>query len=203
MILRIKKPLADKIGVDKLTPFGLSEMSWRHREWGEIDLGRLEAASLSGLEKLLSKHAAGDRAVMTLINDVRRWVAAKKDAKSGRPRTLQQFEGMLKKYLQGVPGHRIYLREDDVTYAYYVDKIAYESGAYCEEILADVRRTRPDAVILIENGPHFLYEDRTLDYGSRWWKELKLNEALAAGRLIGVDADPRRAWMRRILGLER
>lgn len=130
MDIKIRKELAELIGVDKLEKFGASETGWAHRDAREIDLALLGPKALDELEALITKQvdkhgvdvARGGVAARYYIQVWRRAISGKRQQ---RARTALQMAAFLKLLLDKVPGHRVYKKHDDVWLAHYVARVSY------------------------------------------------------------------------------
>lgn len=153
MDIRLKKAIAETIGLKKFVPFGINEDSWRYRGSRgasvEIALQRLSKPKLADLEKIFEPHAKV-RGVGVILRDIALYKESILSVKGAKPRTVKQFESILIKFLAAVPGHRLYSRygaeldsedpdETDATIseqaidtaaetwlAYYVNRVEYE-----------------------------------------------------------------------------
>lgn len=144
MEIRLLKGLAEAIGIRALKEFGVDSLeALRWQKYIEIDLSRLPTYEIIQLRNLIEEHKR-QRGAGTAIYDINAWIAAvKKDTREAKPRTVEQFHGMVTELLRKTPGHRIYKKDDDreVWYPYYVGKTEFHpeytssSGkhpAYCE-----------------------------------------------------------------------
>lgn len=146
MNLIIKKLVAQKVGYDVFAPYGVSRESWDSwRTEQTINLGELSDKQLNDLEKDLTRFKKA-RGVGVLLADIKAWREVLKGGVSTqKARTVRQFETLLRQFLLGVPGHRIYKRHaEGAMLAYYVsdveyhpprDRDGYHSPAYVEMTL--------------------------------------------------------------------
>lgn len=132
MNIKVRKELAELIGLKVLERFGLSATGWTwNNETRELDLAVLAPKELDDLEALFQaqydKHGAEKaRGAAMGVSNMQVW----RKAISGAPqkqkaRTAFQMANLLKLYLQKVPGHRLYEKRGELWLAYYVDRIIY------------------------------------------------------------------------------
>lgn len=129
MEVKITKKLAEAVGRKPFKQFDIEEDSWGWKEGATLDIARMSKKQVETLRLLIVpfKQIPGASIV---LRDIDTWNRALKDGAGGqKARKVRQFEPLLAKFLQGVPGHRLYKRGDDLgeTFlAYYVTKIGYE-----------------------------------------------------------------------------
>lgn len=104
---------------------GARDFSWE--KYTTLDLSTLTDRRLTRLAEMIEPHSKikGARAMIRDIGIWRRLVGGDTGVK---PRSVEHFSVVLKAYLQGVPGHRIYWRDEigGVHYAHYVNSIEYK-----------------------------------------------------------------------------
>lgn len=126
MKLKIKKRIAEAVGIKQLNAFGCTEKAWDWSDSQDIDLAHESRKALDKLEKLLSghRHVHG---VGVLLKDIATWrTATEEGAANVKARTVEHFCALLRQYLQKVDRHHIYKRkDDDVWLPHFVDKVEY------------------------------------------------------------------------------
>lgn len=131
MRIKVRKELAELMGLKTLEKFGFTEMSWTHREAQQCDLALLSSKQLDELEeiatKLHGKHGTTGvaKGVVHIMHNIQVWRRAIKGSDHQKARTALQMASFLKLYLQKVPGHRIYEQNGELWLPYYVESIAY------------------------------------------------------------------------------
>jgi len=130
--IKVRKELAELIGLKVLERFGLSVAGWTwHNETRELDLAVIAPKRLDELEALFQaqydKHGAEKaRGAAMGVSNIQVWRRAISGApQKQKARTAFQMANLLKLYLQKVPGHRLYEKRGELWLAYYVDRIIY------------------------------------------------------------------------------
>jgi len=133
MNIKVRKELADLIGLHVLEKFGLSAAGWTwNHETRELDLAIFTPKQLDELEALFQaqydKHGAEKaRGAAIAVSNIQVWRRAVMGAPDKqKARTAFQMANLLKLYLQKMPGHRVYEKRGDFWLAYYVDRIIYK-----------------------------------------------------------------------------
>jgi hypothetical protein len=121
--IKLRKEAAEAIGLKVLEKFGVNDLGWMQRDQREIDLARLSTKQLDELTKLLEK-VQEMRAVKVALHDIRIWKKAQSDPNQWA-RNARQMAALLKTYLEKVPGHRIFKKENEQWECYYVNDIIY------------------------------------------------------------------------------
>lgn len=115
--------------------FGGSE-AWKHygvtmghRDWSwqkyvSMDIGALTPARLKRFEEQLQPHTK-IRGVKVILADIATWRRVLKNDPGTKPRSVEQFSEILKEHLRAVPGHRVYTKEGDVWWAFYVNEVKF------------------------------------------------------------------------------
>lgn len=131
MNVKIKRALAETVGVKKMAAFGLTVDGWTwNQDTRIIDLARLSKQQVDELYDIL-KDAHTRHGVEKAPGVVAAWfnIDVWRKAKSGkeqRARTAEHAADLLKLYLQKVSGHRVFQQEENGTYlCYYVDHITF------------------------------------------------------------------------------
>lgn len=144
MDIRITPQLAEAIGKKKFVAFGIDEHSWGWKAQATINIARLESRKIDSLRELLDANKT-IRGAGIAIKDIDLYRKAISDHETVRPRTVKQFEMLLRRYLLAVPGHRVYRRSEDFTdtfLAYYVSNVEYhpemERNGYHSPAYADM-----------------------------------------------------------------
>lgn len=127
MQLKIKKAVADAVGLDAFEEFGIDRDTWSWRGGSAtIDIANLSKAKLGRLQRLIEKsrsaHGAG-----VLLRDIETWKKCLADT-SGKikARTVRHFETMLTQFLLTVPRHHVYRRvSEEVWLPCYVSETEY------------------------------------------------------------------------------
>jgi AAA+ superfamily predicted ATPase len=136
MEIKLPKRLCESIGVKILAPYGIDPKRWNWEKGQEVDVSRFSRAKINDLRQLIAPYTGQDGApLMNKITgaalayrDITIWLESYKDAGSGKPRTVQQFYSMAKKYLLNqAPGHLLYFRDDarECWWSYYVANVEY------------------------------------------------------------------------------
>lgn len=128
MNLVIKQEVAQRIGYDKLVPFGITTESWKSswRNEATIDLGRWTMTRVEELEELIMRYK-NVRGAGVLLADIKAWkTVLTSGAAEMKARTVRQFETLLKQFLLKAPGHRVYKRHDrGAMLAHFVCRVEY------------------------------------------------------------------------------
>lgn len=126
MDLIISRAVAEAIPAKSLHRFLPKPEEWKYRKHSDIDLTALRLSELDALERTFKAHA-GVHGVAVLLRDIATWRGAQTKAGQAKARTVRQFASLLKQYLAGVSGHRVYQRgEADVWLSGYVNEVEYE-----------------------------------------------------------------------------
>lgn len=175
MDIKIRKELAELIGVKKLERFGPTEAEWTYNKSQDVDLALLGPKALDELEALITqqvdKHGAevarGGVAARYYIQVWRRAIRGKNQQKA---RTALQMASFLKLLLDKVPGHRVYEKRGDVWLPYYVARITHHD-----------KRVSRDGVIPASVSVEMAYEE----LGGRSETTLREYEADVRGLTAG------------------
>lgn len=131
MIVKLKKTLMEGMGGQPAwRKFGVSAERMRYADTSDLDLGELNPKKLKDLEAVLLKEVNNRTSVAKQANllliDVQNWRQAISTPATVKPKTVAQFEGMLKQFMIRVPGQRLFERNDDGTFwCYYVGEVDY------------------------------------------------------------------------------
>ena len=114
-------------GLQTFKHYGITtdrELGWR--KYAEIDLEQITPKRLLRLAETVAPHSSIKGAAM-LLKDIRAWARISAKDHTTKPRTVEQFAAMLRAYLQDVPGHRVYERDEssEVMWPYYVERVVY------------------------------------------------------------------------------
>ncbi len=190
MIIKLKKAIAEQIGLEEFKRFGIGEKAWSWKEIADLSLARLSPAMLAQLRALLVK-GEKIRGVGLMIKDVDTWIAAQKDATSVKPRKPEQFHALVIKYLAKVGGHRVYRRhEDGVDLCMYVNEIKFVE-----------RHESRDGVTPAHTIICLMWEEFGGTKGKRevfWeedWRAMTVVEALARRQLLPETPELRAAYL--------
>lgn len=113
-------------GEETFKHYGLSgrELGWK--KYVEIDLEQITPKRLERLAELVTPHTKIKGGAM-LLKDIRAWLRVSKNDRGVKPRTVEQFCSLLKVFLQDVPGHRVYERDEisEIWLAHYVESVSF------------------------------------------------------------------------------
>lgn len=128
MRLRLRKIVAEKIGLSHFVQFGLSEKEWKWGEYKDLQLAALNKKQLGALKVLFEMHEK-IRGAKVMLQDLATWDRAQTEVGSIHPRTVHQFADLVTNYLRKAPKHWLYkqewMGEIGVWEPYYVNKIEY------------------------------------------------------------------------------
>jgi hypothetical protein len=190
MELRLKKTLAEAIGLPRFKPYGIDTDEWRWGDWKGLPLGELSAAKVEALRQLLLAHKA-KRGAGVLVKDIETWQAALKDgAADQRPRSVRQFFDLVREYLRTVPKHWLYQRDEndgETWLAYYVNEVDYHPPVEH----GDRRHPAYTTIDLVYKEFGGLYED-TISFYEQDVRAIGVVHALAQKGLYPEDEDKRR-----------
>jgi hypothetical protein len=136
MEINLTQDLCRAIGVKDLKSYGINEDAWKWERGTQVNIARFSRAKVLDLRNLIEPFSGMNGAQLKdkvkgaalAYRDISIWLEAFKDAASGRPRTVQQFYSMLKKFLlKEAPGQRLYYRDEqrECWWCYYVGKVEY------------------------------------------------------------------------------
>lgn len=113
-------------GKDTFKHYGLDGRDLGWQKYTTINLEQISESRLRRLEEMVAPHSRIRGAGM-LLKDIQTWRRIVRNDKSVKPRSVEQFSVLLRQHLAGVPGHRVYRRDEisDVWYAYYVERVEY------------------------------------------------------------------------------
>lgn len=125
MKIKITKRIYDAIEIDVSSYFGgYADRLFSYQKIETIDLARLTDKRLDTLEELLGPHSRlrGGRAA---LRDIETFRKLRDGDTSDKPRSVEVFADILTEVLRQAPGHRLYKKEGDLWFAYYVDEVEY------------------------------------------------------------------------------
>jgi len=123
MNIKLRKEAAETIGLKVLEKYGVNDLGWTQRDQREIDLARLSIKQVDELYKLLEQ-VQEMRAVKVAMHDIRIWKKSQSDPNQWA-RNTRQMAALLKSYLEKVPGHRVFRKDNEQWECYYVNDIIY------------------------------------------------------------------------------
>jgi SpoVK/Ycf46/Vps4 family AAA+-type ATPase len=127
MEIKISEELATAIGQKELKPFkiDLNDYRWKSSTGTKVDLSQYSPMKIMELKSLINDNL-GLKGARVAIRDIDAWLTALKDKDGAHPRNVQHFFHMVKKFMVGVTGQRVYLKTTDNWYGYYVSHAKYE-----------------------------------------------------------------------------
>lgn len=125
MDITIKKTQAIKIGYEKLIQFGLDRNLWWQNASKSISLVTLTPEALDRLESLL-KNYTDVYGVKGHLRDIESWRGALAGGSAqGKVKDLKTAGTLMTVFIAKTPGQRVYKKEGNVYFAYFVKDITY------------------------------------------------------------------------------
>ena len=111
-------------GVSVWKALGVVERNFGYGGTLELDLRGASTQDGQALLALCTKHNKLPK-VRACIADLKVWVKASSGEKGILPKNVKQFETLVRELLRRTPGHRVFLKEDDGWWCYYVSSTSY------------------------------------------------------------------------------
>lgn len=126
MNIKLSKGLALALGADFLAGYGVDPDRWRWHDAVELNLAHYSPYKNLQLKNRVAEFPS-HKGAKSVLKDIGIWLSAAKSPERATARNANTAFSLLQKYLLGVPGQRIYRKDDvsDVWYCYYVHKLSY------------------------------------------------------------------------------
>jgi hypothetical protein len=129
MQVRLPEEFASLCGIAKFKEFEITKENFTWQKYAEIDLRKFKVEALHGLRDLLEPHVKKVRGGTTLLKDIDTWLAVIEHGKYPKPRSVRQFSSIITEMIRKVPGHRVFMKNDnslsDVWLCFYVGEVEY------------------------------------------------------------------------------
>lgn len=144
MQVRLPELLAKLMGKKMRDMLEIDDSDFTWKKYADIDLRKIKTPALHEFRDAIEPHIRKVRGGRTLLKDIDTWLAVIEKGAHPKARTVRQFSSILKEIIRNTPGHRIFMRNDNlggVWLCYYVNEIEYHPEqkdrdnyhpAYCE-----------------------------------------------------------------------
>jgi hypothetical protein len=189
--ITLTKEMTEAIGLKPLKPYGVDQESVRWRSMG-INLRRYSNVQVRKLREIIAA-APSVKGSRTALADLDAWISAAEIGAGGvKCRNAKHFEALAFEWLQKMPGHRLYLKDDarDCWNAYWVGGILWHPA---EHERGRMQRPAYTAIDLyyIELGA---VDHRSVSFMDSDVRGLRVPDALAAKGYIPETPDLRGAY---------
>jgi SpoVK/Ycf46/Vps4 family AAA+-type ATPase len=199
MEIRLTQDVLVAVGAKNLKPYGVEIDHTRWERGRDINLAQFSRAKVLDLRNLIEPFtkeggaSTPTKGAALAVRDITIWLGALKDVAGAKPRTVQNFYSMVKRYLlKEIPGQRVYRwdKAKNCWWAFYVGEVKYHRR------YEDRGHTYPARCeVSLFNWEFGKLETETVNYYEDDIRNVSVARGLAAHELIGETAELRALYM--------